>query len=274
MGGDHAPAAVVEGAAAAAAAFGIDVILTGRAAQLRPLLGTQAADGAAQRRGAPGPRQDRDRVVGAQADTRQADTQTTHRVHSKKKALPPPLPSGSRGPVPQIPLDSIPARRSRSHLREWTANDCRAGTTPAPGWPGSATPVPSARSSSSTRCCPPPGQGALAVECRDDDPELTTLLAAVSDEASMAAAVAERSLLEALAAGCSAPVGGYAAGTGQLLMRAAVLSPDERPGRAARPGQRARGRRAPPRPGPRGGTAAPRSLRFHQQSDRPDKQRE
>jgi hydroxymethylbilane synthase len=42
----------------------------------------------------------------------------------------------------------------------------------------------------------------------------------------MAAAVAERSLLEALAAGCSAPVGGYAAGTEQLLMRAAVLSLD------------------------------------------------
>ena len=73
---------------------------------------------------------------------------------------------------------------------------------------------------------PAPGQGALAVECRHDDPGLTGLLAAVNDEASMAAAVAERSLLEALAAGCSAPVGGYAAGTGQLAMRAAVLSPD------------------------------------------------
>jgi hydroxymethylbilane synthase len=73
---------------------------------------------------------------------------------------------------------------------------------------------------------PAPGQGALAVECRDDDPGLAGLLAAVNDEASMAAAIAERSLLEALAAGCSAPVGGYAAGTGQLLMRAAVLSPD------------------------------------------------
>ena len=73
---------------------------------------------------------------------------------------------------------------------------------------------------------PAPGQGALAVECRDDDPELAGLLAAVNDEASMAAAVAERSLLEALAAGCSAPVGGYAAGTGQLPMRAAVLSLD------------------------------------------------
>jgi hydroxymethylbilane synthase len=73
---------------------------------------------------------------------------------------------------------------------------------------------------------PAPGQGALAVECRDGDAELAALLAAVNDDASMAAAVAERSLLEALAAGCSAPVGGYAAGAGQLLMRAAVLSPD------------------------------------------------
>ena len=73
---------------------------------------------------------------------------------------------------------------------------------------------------------PAPGQGALAVECRDGDGQVAALLATVNDEASMAAAVAERSLLEALAAGCSAPVGGYAAGTGQLLMRAAVLSPD------------------------------------------------
>jgi hydroxymethylbilane synthase len=73
---------------------------------------------------------------------------------------------------------------------------------------------------------PAPGQGALAVECREGEPELAALLAAVNDKASMAAAIAERSLLEALAAGCSAPVGGYAAGTEQLLMRAAVLSPD------------------------------------------------
>jgi hydroxymethylbilane synthase len=73
---------------------------------------------------------------------------------------------------------------------------------------------------------PAPGQGALAVECRDGDPDLAALLAVVNDEASMAAAVAERSLLEALGAGCSAPVGGYAAGTEQLRMRAAVLSLD------------------------------------------------
>ena len=42
MGGDHAPAAIVEGAAAAAAALGVDVILTGPAGVLRPLLSAQA----------------------------------------------------------------------------------------------------------------------------------------------------------------------------------------------------------------------------------------
>jgi hydroxymethylbilane synthase len=73
---------------------------------------------------------------------------------------------------------------------------------------------------------PAPGQGALAVECRDGEPELAALLAAANDEAAMAAAVAERALLEALGAGCSAPVGGYATGAGELVMHAAVLSPD------------------------------------------------
>ena len=42
----------------------------------------------------------------------------------------------------------------------------------------------------------------------------------------MAAVTAERSLLEALEAGCSAPIGAYAAGTTQLQMQAAVISPD------------------------------------------------
>jgi len=40
-----------------------------------------------------------------------ADTQTPHRVHKVKKQQPPPppLPSGTQGPVPQVPLDAIPA---------------------------------------------------------------------------------------------------------------------------------------------------------------------
>jgi hydroxymethylbilane synthase len=73
---------------------------------------------------------------------------------------------------------------------------------------------------------PAPGQGALAVECRADERELAALLEAVTDQASMAAVTAERSLLEAREAGCSAPVGAYAAGLEQLQMRAAVMSTD------------------------------------------------
>ena len=73
---------------------------------------------------------------------------------------------------------------------------------------------------------PAPGQGALAVECRADDAELAALLQAVTDEASMAAVTAERSLLEALEAGCSAPIGAFAGGSAQLRMQAAVMSPD------------------------------------------------
>ncbi len=73
---------------------------------------------------------------------------------------------------------------------------------------------------------PAPGQGALAVECRDGEPELAALLRMVTDQASLAAVTAERSLLEALEAGCSAPIGAYAAGTEQLRMQAAVMSTD------------------------------------------------
>jgi len=55
---------------------------------------------------------------------------------------------------------------------------------------------------------PAPAQGALAVECRDGD--LVGLLAALDDLDSRTAVTAERSLLAALEAGCSAPVGALA----------------------------------------------------------------
>ena len=78
---------------------------------------------------------------------------------------------------------------------------------------------------------PAPGQGALAVECRDDDPELIALLAALDDTDARATVSAERALLAALGAGCSAPIGAFAeAGEGdegpELYLRAVVTSPD------------------------------------------------
>lgn len=75
---------------------------------------------------------------------------------------------------------------------------------------------------------PAPGQGALAVECRADELELALLLGALTCPADLAAVTAERSLLQALGTGCTAPVGAYAAGTRPLRMRAAVFGADGR----------------------------------------------
>lgn len=57
---------------------------------------------------------------------------------------------------------------------------------------------------------PAPAQGALALECRSDDPDLAALLAPLDDPDTRAAVDAERALLAALEAGCTAPVGAYA----------------------------------------------------------------
>jgi hydroxymethylbilane synthase len=72
---------------------------------------------------------------------------------------------------------------------------------------------------------PAPGQGALAVECRSDDVALAGLLATIDDRATRAAVTAERSLLAALEAGCSAPVGAYAVSRADnsLRLHAAVF---------------------------------------------------
>ena len=73
---------------------------------------------------------------------------------------------------------------------------------------------------------PAPGQGALAVECRTDDTDLAGLLALVNDPGSRAAVTAERTVLAELQAGCSAPLGAYAAGTGMLHLTAVVVAED------------------------------------------------
>jgi hydroxymethylbilane synthase len=73
---------------------------------------------------------------------------------------------------------------------------------------------------------PAPGQGALAVECREGREDLVALLACVDDKYSRAATTAERSMLGALATGCGAPVGAYAAGTDVLRLRGVVVAAD------------------------------------------------
>jgi len=57
---------------------------------------------------------------------------------------------------------------------------------------------------------PAPGQGALAIECRTDRPDLIEALAPLDDPDTRACVSAERALLAALEAGCTAPVGALA----------------------------------------------------------------
>ncbi|MEV0647835.1 hydroxymethylbilane synthase [Phytomonospora sp. NPDC050363] len=81
---------------------------------------------------------------------------------------------------------------------------------------------------------PAPAQGALAVECRTADTTLIAELAGLDDRETRAAVSAERALLAALEAGCSAPVAALCdiadAGDGEfeLYLRGAVIQLDGR----------------------------------------------
>jgi hydroxymethylbilane synthase len=78
---------------------------------------------------------------------------------------------------------------------------------------------------------PAPGQGALAVECRADDPDVVAMLALLDDAPTRWAVLAERTLLAGLEAGCTAPVGAFAeiaegdAGD-EIYLRGVVVSVD------------------------------------------------
>lgn len=59
-------------------------------------------------------------------------------------------------------------------------------------------------------CIPAVGQGALAIECREEDTELREILAAISCEYTTKTIQAERTFLHLLQGGCRVPIGGYA----------------------------------------------------------------
>jgi len=78
---------------------------------------------------------------------------------------------------------------------------------------------------------PAPAQGALAVECRSDDARARELIAPLEDALTRACVVAERVVLAALEAGCSAPVAAYAEQADgehgpELFLRASVTALD------------------------------------------------
>lgn len=84
-------------------------------------------------------------------------------------------------------------------------------------------------------CLPAVGQGALGIECRENDKQIRQLLAYYNDTETELTVRAERSFLGALNGGCQVPIGAYCvisdadqgnAGGRQLVMTGMVGSPD------------------------------------------------
>ncbi|NAP01173.1 hydroxymethylbilane synthase [Halomonas sp. MG34] len=76
-------------------------------------------------------------------------------------------------------------------------------------------------------CVPAVGQGALAIECREDDQELHTLLDLINDQYTTITVTAERTFLHLLEGGCQVPIGGYAyLDKEEIVLTALVGTPD------------------------------------------------
>jgi len=75
--------------------------------------------------------------------------------------------------------------------------------------------------------CPAVGQGALAIETRDDGGAAHQVARQLDHPATNVAVTAERAMLAVLGGGCQVPIGGYAyVDKGIIHMRAIVASPD------------------------------------------------
>src|SRR5699024_5522293 len=74
---------------------------------------------------------------------------------------------------------------------------------------------------------PAVGQGALAIECREDDDELHDILARINDVHSEKTITAERAFLNRIEGGCQIQIGGYAyLESDDIILSAMVGSPD------------------------------------------------
>jgi len=75
--------------------------------------------------------------------------------------------------------------------------------------------------------CPAVGQGALAVETRDDSGQAREICRRLDHEATRVAVTAERAVLAALGGGCQVPIGAYATLAGSTVhIRSIIVSPD------------------------------------------------
>ncbi|MGQ8364264.1 hydroxymethylbilane synthase [Glaciecola sp. 1036] len=74
---------------------------------------------------------------------------------------------------------------------------------------------------------PAVGQGAVGIECRNDDQELIQILSALNDQETQWRVRAERAMNAHLQGGCQVPIGSFAELSGEMIrLRGLVASPD------------------------------------------------
>jgi len=90
---------------------------------------------------------------------------------------------------------------------------------------------------------PAPGQGAIALECRDDDTVVREAVAPLDHAPTARAIAAERAFLEALGGGCNVPLGAHAFAVDGALELVAFVAATQGPGllRGERRGKDPRG---------------------------------
>jgi len=74
---------------------------------------------------------------------------------------------------------------------------------------------------------PAVGQGALAIQCRSEDPEVQGILNAIHDAETATCVAAERSFLTTVSGGCSAPACCHAVVDGDLIRLDGFWAPDD-----------------------------------------------
>ncbi|WML30535.1 hydroxymethylbilane synthase [Neobacillus sp. OS1-32] len=79
-------------------------------------------------------------------------------------------------------------------------------------------------------CIPAVGQGALSIECREDDQELLELFKKFTCKKTERAVRAERAFLQKMEGGCQVPIAGYAfiANNDEIVLNVLVGTPDGR----------------------------------------------
>lgn len=129
-----------------------------------------------------------------------------------------------RQDISVVPLrGNIDTRLRRAEAGDFDAILLAAAGLHRMGWAGRVTDYLSTEA-----CVPAIGQGALAVECRENDIELREILTTWSHPDTVAAVTAERALLQALQGSCQVPIAGYAIvlGDGRLQLTGLVADPD------------------------------------------------